>query len=801
MRRAILFLILFTLLFCPCITYAQADSYSSFTLLIYMAGGDLESRGQAATSDILEMVDSLQPDCGIRILLQAGGAETWNLDIDPSKTTRIEITSGSWDKIEENNSLNMADAQTLEDFLKWGYSYAPADQYGLILWNHGAGPLLGVCLDELHPDPVTGRDSLSMIELESALQSSPFQHKKLAFIGFDACMMNSMEIASLASPFAEYMIGSQEITPPTGWDYSFLNNLSGSAKGKEWCESIISSFQNYYINSSAPTTLSCIDLNKTDNVVSQMELFFSSLSDKITSENYPAYTRCRAAAKTFGSITTSAYDLIDFFDLIDLYERQGLEDTKNLQNAVREMIVCNYTHKSDHTYGISIYYPYSNMARYISSWSSIYEQSSFSPAYRSFIRKISQHYMYDSLFNTTSEHHINLLDEGGGVRVRMPLSKEEIPMISRSRMLVLEKIATDSYRLIYYNDQDVEITDHDASCRYSGEALYVINKDHEIIAGPVTYFPADKGISVSGLLFYGEKQYAAKLVYQMNEEGHLVLAQILTAQENGMFLPSSLDPLKSTELILFSSGPSGEGESTITSLNFTTYFPDYQINLDLQKNDWEFAFVPGWSHSERYVYLRLSDVYDKTICSNPLIIPSSTHLSIVQPQELKSDGNLSANLLRGSLVSGNDSGLLFSLYLYNHSDKELNIDTYQINLNDNISLIPRDYQAFPLIIEPDSGYKYDIFIPIDVLQSIQLPDMLTNVSIVFNVIDNKDYKYYGQVGDEYAVSFPLSLDTFVLYSPSTENHPQQNSQYSLAQQLTVYFSELNDFVNSHINVY
>ena len=54
---------------------SYADQRTSFTLLVYMTGSDLETNGGSASEDILEMVGSLPTGSDIRILLEAGGAD------------------------------------------------------------------------------------------------------------------------------------------------------------------------------------------------------------------------------------------------------------------------------------------------------------------------------------------------------------------------------------------------------------------------------------------------------------------------------------------------------------------------------------------------------------------------------------------------------------------------------------------------------------------------------------------------------------------------------------------------------
>ena len=741
---------------------SYADQRTSFTLLVYMTGSDLETNGGSASQDILEMVGSLPTGSDIRILLEAGGAESWQLDIDPSKNTRIEICNGQWIKISETEKLNMAAARTLQDFLDWGYAFAPAEQYGLIIWNHGAGPLIGVCLDEQYTDPVTGRDALNMEELQEALYNSPFHQEKLSFIGFDACLMSTLEIASMMSPFAQYMIASEETEPDIGWDYGFLKNISGGDDGKTWCMQILESYRNSLISADLSGTLSCLDLGKTDIVMKELDAFFSSVTEQITIDNYPAYTRCRAYAKALGGLEYRTFDLIDLLSLISNYEEQKLTDGSALRSAINQMVFSTFAEHADFAQGLSIYYPFDNKARYISSWYSAYQQSSFSSVYRAFISRISEYYLHDSLFNMASDYQIELQEDAGSIDVEMALSEEDVSRFVRSRMQVMERLATDTYRIVYYDDQNVSAEEDDINCSYAGEALYVVDKNQNILMGPVSYFPVENGISVSGILFFGYTQYAAKLIYHKAKDGRLVLSQVLTSQggsrENRIFLPSSLDIRNSSEMLLVSFGPCNEGEDTLTSLNFTTYFPDYAYSVDLNDPDWEFALIPGWSRNDRYVFLRLTDVQGNTVCSEAELLPALNRLDVAEPQGLESGAELETNLVSGSLVTGFDAGLMFSLSVQNKTENSLELQAVNVSLNGNVHLEPWQFQAFRYGLAPDEKDQIDFFIPLKTLQAVSLPEEITEASVVFSIKD-------GQLDShECTVSFPLSLNTAIIRS-------------------------------------
>jgi len=85
----------------------------------------------------------------------------------------------------------------LTDFTNWCIQNYPADNYALILWDHGSGwkniSLLevtkGICWD------VTNSDYLTTLELRSALFSIYTSNNiKLDIVAFDSCLMGMIEV-------------------------------------------------------------------------------------------------------------------------------------------------------------------------------------------------------------------------------------------------------------------------------------------------------------------------------------------------------------------------------------------------------------------------------------------------------------------------------------------------------------------------------------------------------------------------------------------------------------------------------
>lgn len=139
------------------------------------------------------------------------------------------------DIVMDMGEVNMANGDTLIDFVTWAIENYPADKYVLILSDHGMGwpggwsdATAGRSRGETALEEAIG-DNIFLNELDQALKSITSQSNidKFELIGMDACLMGHIEVMSALSPYARYAVLSQEIEPSLGWAYtSFLNELS-----------------------------------------------------------------------------------------------------------------------------------------------------------------------------------------------------------------------------------------------------------------------------------------------------------------------------------------------------------------------------------------------------------------------------------------------------------------------------------------------------------------------------------------------------------------------------------------------
>ena len=240
----------------------------TWTICVYICGADLESRSYAATTDIIEMMDSMNGQ-NMNFVIETGGARSWYDDyISADVLSRYIVKDGDLELVDTQPKASMGESSTLASFLEWGVKNYPAGNMGLILWDHGSGSINGVCFDEN-----ADSDSLLLSELDAALYTVyEKMTDKFEFIGFDACLMSSVETAAKLATHANYMIASEETEPGSGWDYTAIGkyleknpNANGADLGKQICESFFAACEDD--GGSQSCTLSVTDLSKIDNVI------------------------------------------------------------------------------------------------------------------------------------------------------------------------------------------------------------------------------------------------------------------------------------------------------------------------------------------------------------------------------------------------------------------------------------------------------------------------------------------------------------------------------------------------------
>lgn len=357
------------------------------TVMVYIVGSDLESQMGAASMDIQEMEQSgLDPEL-VNCIVYTGGSYSWSSDISPNKNSIYRIGNGGKELVAAEEQKNMGEPSTLTGFMDYCYENYPADMYTLILWDHGAGPVWGYGADSLAAD-----DSLEMKELTSALADSQLcQTEKLESIVFDACLMGSLEVASLLKPYANYLIGSEDVVAGYGLDYGFLKDMSQAGMdGAKVGSRIVDYFYNFYstYTTSNENTLSCVDVGRIDTVEDALNQLFSQVDDHVQHGKRRAE---RSALYEYGASDGVSYDLVDVSRLAESMESEFGNSAQAVMDAMQSATIYHKT-TGNNAMGLTVYYPYSYLPAAEKSMQ-VYHGFGFAENYTEFIGEFANHEM------------------------------------------------------------------------------------------------------------------------------------------------------------------------------------------------------------------------------------------------------------------------------------------------------------------------------------------------------------------------------------------------------------------------
>ena len=355
---------LMLILLCFSIGAFSKVAENSWTFLIYMNGSNLESRNQFATKNINSMLSAKPENENINVVILTGGTKEWHSqDISQDSITYSVINNKGFQKLRSLENTSIADSVVLADFIAYGKNNFPAERYALIFWNHGTGAATGFGFDELFD-----KKTMSLAELRSGIKNGIGKSdKNFSFIGFDACLMASVELAISLSPFGDYLIASQELEPGNGWDYYTLLktlNKQPNIGTDSLCIEIIDSYIDFYTEkdkSLQRLTLSAINLRK----ISDLKHSINQISQKILSEiALNSLIEARAKSNVFGQPVFSAYsyDMIDILSFFEGFSKYFPQEWQKLKYALGNAVLHNRVLGLDETKasGLSVYFPYDN---------------------------------------------------------------------------------------------------------------------------------------------------------------------------------------------------------------------------------------------------------------------------------------------------------------------------------------------------------------------------------------------------------------------------------------------------------
>ena len=383
-RTAFLWLLLFCTLFCACgqekaeltnetIPEDPAVSPTAFptesptetpmpektavNIFVYMIGSDLESRDAQASADLTEMLAGLEHAAeDIELYVYGGGCEQWHNEFFSTSANRcVRFTAEGSTALFEDSAVPMTESDTLCAFLRRAAEGNETERNILLFWDHGGGALGGFGMDALFPDAA----AMDMAKLGKAVADSGLHFDA---IGFDACLMGTVETALALCGCADVLIASECVVPHVGWDYdrwiAALGSdlrLSAEELGELICESYIADCER-----SCPGQGVCLSVTDLNCIARELPDALAKLGQALHEEilqgGYGSIARARMNTVELGGMTRA-----DAVDCLRFCENLDSEKADAVCRVLEKAVLCCRSASVSPLGGLSIYVPFHSL--------------------------------------------------------------------------------------------------------------------------------------------------------------------------------------------------------------------------------------------------------------------------------------------------------------------------------------------------------------------------------------------------------------------------------------------------------
>lgn len=455
-----------------------------------------------STNDLAEIMAVELPE-NIKVIIQTGGARDWSKDeVNPNRSQRFIYDKDGFRMLEDNHIQNMGNAQTFADFLKYCKEEHSADHTMLSIWNHGGGAF-GFVNDENF-----NMDGITLKECETALSQVYVADEKnppFELIGFDACLMASMEAAEVLHGYGKYMAASEETEGGDGWDYTaWLSELAANPgmNGAQIGKAIADSFIEYYAQQTIQlswlgldfeSTFSIVDLNQAHEVYeAYIELMRKALQDM--GENTGVMAQLSQAARGSIHYAGNSYNVINTLDLgqfmINLSDKYPEEAGKVL-SELEEAVMYNraFSYAAD-SMGLSVYFPadiddISGVYYYLEYMNTVCDDPAMNAVYyyklAGCMGEEQQEYIKSQGYKVPEKMNVDNLKElsqkaitmGEGANFSVTV-EEDTEKLIQDVTLCVARVDEKENRLIYYGQDDfLDWKDDDGTLETDFDAKWV----------------------------------------------------------------------------------------------------------------------------------------------------------------------------------------------------------------------------------------------------------------------------------------------------------------------------------------
>lgn len=543
---------------------AKAKNYNpedTWAIYWYLCGSDLESGGGAATADLEEMMEVSLPK-NVKVVIETGGSSSWqNEMIDPGKRQRYVYSGEEMELVDEQEQANMGEADTLKSFLSFCEKEYPADHKMVLFWNHGGGSVGGAAYDENYD-----YDSLTLAEMEDAFSAVyNGQETPLELVGFDTCLMSTLDTAKVFKKYASYLVASEELEPGNGWYYSgWLSALAdntgmnGAELGTAICDTFVQGCEE--AGTQDEITLAVTDLAKLDDLLTAFngmgkEILSSAVSSP---EVCGEFARSAEKAENYGGNNDKEgyTNMVDLGDLVtqakDLLPETADKVLKALDEAVVYRVNGIYREKAA---GLSVFYSYDGDTNNLAQ----YDEVAADDVYPYFVHYSIGDEIPEEAVADLEDINYEEITTVEGFNDEMPVT---ITDENYARLTLkpesLDAVKSVFFNLAYYSEEDDTVlflgTDNDLTADWE-KGIFEDNFrgvwgsiDGNICYMEITYEGDDYNL-YSVPIYLNDEEYVMRVAYDFKTEKFKILGARKEMEEESLMADKNLIKLKAGDQV------------------------------------------------------------------------------------------------------------------------------------------------------------------------------------------------------------------------------------------------------------
>jgi len=341
-------------------SFSTAPATVSWVVMVYMAGDN--SLSDQVSPDLEEMRQSSLNGRKVRVIALADRS-------GPNNSYLYEISNGVLKRLSSSElglsatqpgEVDTGSQQTLTAFIDFVKTNYPAENYSLILWNHGGGwrapgqkfisphfnfldaKKRGSSIKDIAWDDTSGTN------LGNNMIQGAVAGKGLTMMCMDACSMGMLETAyelRKSVTGMDYLVFSQHAEPDTGYQYTdLLDHYIGASNisAANFATIAVNDYVDYY-GSGSDVTQSAVNLGSIEPVVTALNSFVTYLEDRTMS----VLDQARAACQY--------YSYPWYVDLYGFADNFTDASATALKNAISTAVIANrHGNEKPGSHGLSI---------------------------------------------------------------------------------------------------------------------------------------------------------------------------------------------------------------------------------------------------------------------------------------------------------------------------------------------------------------------------------------------------------------------------------------------------------------